>query len=149
MKINGYRGEKDNQRFPERCFKLLEYLRRNTDQKNKTSQKELRETEIGGCLVNSETFNRRIRQLAMALNFEESEVKPDDEWMLVYKVFAEYCGENGGFYDDDNGSKCQDPSGEYISTIFLPSRLPLSGGFFGVLCVIVFLWGSKKSALFF
>ncbi len=112
MATNYCQGEKDNQRFLERCFAILEYLRRNTDSEHVTNQKNLRlsKTGIEAYLGNSGTFPRTIRQLAAALNFNEVGVKPKDEWVLVYKAFAqdyndddEFCDD--GYNDDDSKKK--------------------------------------------
>lgn len=124
MEIKDYKGEKDNQRFLERCFKLLEYLRKNTDHKHAITQKKLREdTEIKDYLGNNETFNRTIRQLANTLNFKGSEVRPEDEWVLVYKAFAKYYGENGGFYDDNDSEMSNSVRGIYFNHIFTDDEL--------------------------
>lgn len=99
MGLDEHKGEKNNQRFLERCFRLLEYLRKNTDNEHTLTQAELRKSEICHCLGNNETFNRTVTQLARALNCENDTVKPKDDWVLVYRAFAECYGDN--VYDDD------------------------------------------------
>lgn len=105
MEIKDHSGEKDNQRFLKRCFRLLEYLRKNTDKNHPTIQARLRESEIRPLLGTNETFNRTVSQIAKALNFDENDaVKPEDEWVLMYKAFSDYYGENGNDDDDISSS---------------------------------------------
>lgn len=78
-----------------RCFKLLDYLKSNTDNEHTITQAELRrDEEISGYLGSKDTFNKMVRTLSMMLNTDGNDkIKPEEEWRLVYKAFRESYGE--------------------------------------------------------
>ena len=95
MAFEDNKGKKDNKTFLIRCVKLLEYLSENTDKENRISQAELRkDRKIEPFLGTGETFHNMIVDLTEALNADGRSVKPEDEWLLVYKAFSEYYGES-------------------------------------------------------
>ncbi len=114
MNIKDNRGDRGNQKMLERCFRLLEYLRKHTDRDHPTIQARLRESELEPLLGTNETFNKTVTQLAEALNCGEHGVKPEDEWVLVYNAFRDYYGEN----EDDADEMSSSVKGIYFNHIF-------------------------------
>ena len=56
----------------ERAYRILEYLRRNSDQEHTITQASLRKNpEISPYVGDKETYNDTIVKLAEALNFDE------------------------------------------------------------------------------
>lgn len=104
MELMDNRGDRSNKKMLERCFRLLEYLRKNTDKDHPTIQARLRESELKPILGTNETFNKTVSQLAEALNYDKHGVKPEDEWVLVYKAFRDFYGENGDDADEMSSS---------------------------------------------
>lgn len=77
----------------ERAFKILEYLKNNSDSEHTVTQAALRrESEIEPYMGDKETYNDTIVKMAMALNFDEYGVKPEDEWKLIFKDFVKKFG---------------------------------------------------------
>ena len=77
----------------ERAFKILEYLKNNSDNEHTVTQAALRrESEIEPYMGDKETYNDTIVKMAMALNFDEYGVKPEDEWKLIFKDFVKKFG---------------------------------------------------------
>ena len=72
----------------ERCIKLLEYLRHNTDAEHTTTQMEMRENEIGEYMGNKTSFNKMIKNMATALNFDDGFLKPSSEQRLMFRNFS-------------------------------------------------------------
>ena len=74
----------------ERAFKILEYLKLNSDSEHTVTQAALRrESEIEPYLGDKETYNDTIVKMAMALNFDEYGVKSENEWKLIFKRFRQ------------------------------------------------------------
>ncbi|MCM1166614.1 MAG: WYL domain-containing protein [Lachnospiraceae bacterium] len=116
-------GIKSNEKLFERCFRLLEYLRVNTDRNHTIRQKDLMESEIKEHLGKRETLGKTLALLAMTLNFDDRDVKPKDEWTLVYKAFAEYYGENGDYFKDEDSEMPHHVTGIYFNHVFSDSEL--------------------------
>ena len=77
----------------ERAFKILEYLKLNSDSEHTVTQAALRrESEIEPYLGDKETYNDTIVKMAMALNFDEYGVKSENEWKLIFKDFVKKFG---------------------------------------------------------
>ena len=77
----------------ERAFKILEYLKNNSDSEHTVTQAALRrESEIEPYMGDKETYNDTIVKMAMALNFDEYGVKPENEWKLIFKDFVKKFG---------------------------------------------------------
>ena len=77
--------EKERYSKLERAFKILEYLKVNSDSEHTVTQAALRrEPEIEPYLGDKETYNDTIVKMAMALNSDEYGVKSEDEWKLVF-----------------------------------------------------------------
>lgn len=72
----------------ERCLKLLEYFRHNTDAEHTTTQIEMRENEIGEYMGNKTSFNKMMKNMATALNFDDGFLKPTSEQRLIFRDFS-------------------------------------------------------------
>ena len=78
----------------ERAYRILEYLRRNSDKEHTITQASLRKNpEISPYVGDKETYNDTIVKLAEALNFDEYAVKPEENWKIIFD-------ENGGARED-------------------------------------------------
>lgn len=92
----------------ERCFKLVEHLRKNTDEDHTLNQTELRNSPIADILGNRDTFNKTIRTLAEILNTgENGELLPEEDWRLSYRAFRECFGDDSEL-DDCRASSVKD-----------------------------------------
>lgn len=90
-------GEADNDKkgntvIIERCLKLLEYFRHNTDAKHTITQKKMRDdldNNIADYMGNKTSFNKMIKNMAIALNFDDDGcVKPLPERKLLFHDFS-------------------------------------------------------------
>lgn len=116
---------KKKERFSkiERAFKILEYLRKNSDSTHTVTQADLRRVaEIEQYLGDKETYNDTIVKMAMAMNFEEYGVKPEKEWKIVFKEFTkrfgESCLEDSETDDDLNENRSMRIRGLYYRHTF-------------------------------
>lgn len=103
MHGNPHNTNKSNSVLLERCFRLIEYLKRNTDKNHTITQAKLRrDPEISNYIGSKTTFNNMMRSLAIAMNTDSwDNMKPEDEWRLVYRAFKNFYGENEDYGDDD------------------------------------------------
>ncbi len=77
-----------------RMFKIWDYLKRNTDREHPITKEEMRGDEaIEKYLGDKQTFNRLIKDMAWAMNCDETGFKPREEWKLFFKSFEKYCEE--------------------------------------------------------
>ena len=77
----------------ERAYKLLQYLKKNSDKDHTIMQKDLRENfEIEKYVGDKETYNDTITKLAMAMNFDEYGIKPEKDWRIVFNDFTKNYG---------------------------------------------------------
>ncbi len=86
-------------------YKLLEFLKKNTDKDHPATQAKLREIagdELAGQLMGDKgTFSRRLNELADVYNRDEGgDVKSKEEWRLVYQGYNKESanGKNGKIY---------------------------------------------------
>ena len=78
----------------ERAYRILEYLRRNSDREHTVTQASLRRNpEIAPYLGDKETYNDTIVKLAEALNYDEYAVKPEGSWKIIFDDFKKYYGD--------------------------------------------------------
>lgn len=103
MHGNPHNTNKSNSVLLERCFRLIEYLKRNTDKNHTITQAKLRrDPEISNYIGSKTTFNNMMRSLAIAMNTNSwDNMKPEDEWRLVYRTFRNFYGDNEDCGDDD------------------------------------------------
>ena len=84
----------------ERAYRILEYLRRNSDKEHTITQASLRKNpEISPYVGDKETYNDTIVKLAEALNFDEYAVKPEENWKIIFDDFKRYYGDDD--FDDE------------------------------------------------
>ena len=77
----------------ERAYKLLQYLKKNSDKDHIVMQKDLRDDyEIERYVGDKETYNDTITKLAMAMNFDEYGIKSEKDWRIVFKNFTKKYG---------------------------------------------------------
>lgn len=97
----------------QRVYRLLEYLRWNTDSEHTTKQSEMRKADaLTDCTWYKETFNKDIWNLATMLNCDEEHAKPEEEWRIVFDAFKETYK----WVDEDNELEEKEDDDE------LPSR---------------------------
>jgi hypothetical protein len=85
----------------ERAYKILEYLRKNSDSEHTITQASLRKIpEIKEYLGDKETYNDTIVKLAIAMNLEEHGAKPEKEWKIIFNDFRKEYGESD-FEDEE------------------------------------------------
>ncbi len=80
--------KKRNTVIIERCLKLIEYFRHNTDSEHTITQIEMREKEIGEYMGNKTSFNKMVKNIAIALNFEDGFLKPSSKRKLLFRDFS-------------------------------------------------------------
>lgn len=77
----------------ERAYKLLKYLKKNSDKDHTIMQKDLRENfEIEKYVGDKETYNDTITKLAMTMNFDEYGIKSEKDWRIVFNDFTKNYG---------------------------------------------------------
>ena len=89
-------------------YRLLEFLKKNTDKDHPATQAKLRELageELSGKLMGDKgTFSRRLGELADAFNRDEDgNILPKDEWRIVYQGYNKenVNGKNGKIRNAD------------------------------------------------
>lgn len=86
----------------ERSYKILEYLKKNSDSKHTIARKDLEKVEeIKEYLGYKSTFNDTIVDMAMAMNFGEHDVKPKEEWRIVFEDFEKQFDPASDEFDDN------------------------------------------------
>lgn len=104
----------------ERSWRILEYLRANSDAEHCVTRAEmLRDPVMQHYVAGKETFNDAIFNMALAMNCDESGmVRPQEEWKITYQAFQEkYSGTDNETETEDVEEK--DGQKEY--------RLPIRG----------------------
>lgn len=86
----------------ERSYRILEYLKRNTDSEHTITQAMLRRVPgMVEYMGYKETFNDTVVNMAMAMNFKEYGVKPRDEWKIIFEDFEGEFGDESELDDSD------------------------------------------------
>lgn len=80
----------------ERAYKILEYLRKNSDSEHTVTQASLRRVpEMEKYLGDKETYNNTIVNMAKAMNTDEHEtIKPEEQWKIIFKDFKKKYGDS-------------------------------------------------------
>ena len=87
----------------EKCYRILEYLKKHTDSEHRTTQAKLRTVpELREYIKDKGAFNDAVNAMANAMNLDEYGPKPQEEWQLVFDAFAQQYGGHR-FGDDDEG----------------------------------------------
>ncbi len=96
-------NRKSNRTVIMRCVKLLDYLKHNTDRNHTVSQEKLRsDFEISEHLGSKSSFNSRVRDLALALNTDESgDLLPLSDWRIGFNALKKYYETHNGETDED------------------------------------------------
>lgn len=86
----------------ERMFKVLEYLKRNTDREHPTTQAKMRkDPEVSEFIGDKETFNRLIKDMARTMNSDEFGYKREEDWKIYFHDFQKYYGDDAEDYDGE------------------------------------------------
>lgn len=104
----------------ERSYKILEYLRRNTDKDHTVKRSDLASvSELREYLGYKETLNDTISNMALAMNTDsEGTIKPENEWKIIFKEFSRRYGLLG----DDEGVDEEDDFKENEKMWRMPIR---------------------------
>lgn len=104
----------------ERSYRILEYLKKNTDQEHKVKQSDLRKIEyLKQYIGNKETFNDTIVNMANAMNSDSNErINPEEEWRIVFDAFAKRYGSEGSEEEEEEGTQRMPIRGLYYNHIF-------------------------------
>lgn len=90
----------------ERAYKILEYLRKNSDSEHTVTQASLRRVpEMEKYLGDKETYNNTIVNMAKAMNTDENEtIKPEEQWKIIFKDIKKKYGDSApdNTWADDN-----------------------------------------------
>jgi hypothetical protein len=97
----------------ESCFKIMQYLKKNTDKDHPTTQASMRKDEtVAEYLGAKETSNSYINQIALALNSKsDGTLAKEKDWRIVFDAFS-----------DVHGSKKSSNKVEFTSIDKLPIR---------------------------
>ena len=78
----------------EKSYRILEYLKKNTDEKHRTTQAKLRKVpELEEYIADKGAFNDIVNAMADAMNLDDHEPKGEKEWRLVFDAFTQQYGE--------------------------------------------------------
>lgn len=79
----------------ERTYKILEYLKKNTDSENPTTRAKIyKDDKMKEYVRDKGTFNRTIKEMARTLNADEDAgYKPESEWKIVFDDFKKRYGD--------------------------------------------------------
>lgn len=87
----------------EKCYHILEYLKRHTDSEHRTTQAKLRTVpELQEYIKDKGAFNDAVNAMANAMNLDEYGPKPQEEWRLVFDAFMQQYGDNRGIDEDED-----------------------------------------------
>lgn len=86
----------------ERAYRLLEYLRENTDREHPITQAELRgNPETHSYMGRKETGRDLIIRMVLAMNYAEYGLRPKDQWKLNFDAFEAKYGRDNEEEDGD------------------------------------------------
>lgn len=103
--------EKDNKNYKksgrsaiESIFQILSYLKENTDKKHPTSQGTMRNGELGEYMGTHSTFNQKMINLALALDYdpEQMEFKSEEDCRLMYDSLKPLLSNSEEYSDDED-----------------------------------------------
>lgn len=88
----------------ERCWRILEYLRRNTDSEHKVSHLELqRDSALGPYLKDLDTLKSSVFNIATTINNSGEEWSlPLDQWKIFYKDYSKKYGGLGNLEETED-----------------------------------------------
>ncbi len=90
-------------------YRVLEYLKKNTDSENTTTQAKMRASkEITEYMGDKQTFNRLIKDMARTMNSGEHGYKKESEWRIYFEDFKDYHGDDADNLEDDESDEVYD-----------------------------------------
>lgn len=93
----------------ERCLRILEYLRWNTDLEHRISHAEMqRDPELGPYVKDIDTLKSCVYNMAQALDSNEAgDMLPSDQWKIFYKDFSQEYGDSDDVDEAENEEEPQ------------------------------------------
>lgn len=90
----------------ERTYKILEYLKKNSDELHPVEQRRMRKDPmIADYLGDKGTFNRTIKEMARVLNADdEAGYKREEDWKLYFDDFRKRYGDSVDEFDLEDDS---------------------------------------------
>lgn len=90
-------------------YRVLEYLKKNTDSENTTTQAKMRASkEITEYIGDKQTFNRLIKDMARTMNSGEYGYKKESEWKIYFEDFKNYYGDDADNLENDESDEVYD-----------------------------------------
>ncbi|MFI3202072.1 MAG: WYL domain-containing protein [Eubacteriales bacterium] len=104
----------------EKIYKLIEYLKWNTDKDHRVRQKNLREIEkIKDLLGHKGTFGKNVKRMSEVLNMnEEGGLLELEEWRLVYDGLLRENGYLGEDEEEDEKEELVEGTGHKVGRIY-------------------------------
>lgn len=109
--------EKDNKNYKksgrsaiENIFQILSYLKENTDKCHPTSQGEMRKGELGEYMGTHSTFNQKMINLALAMDYDpyQMEFKREEDCRLIYDSLKPLLSNNEDYSNDEDEDEMND-----------------------------------------
>lgn len=88
----------------ERCWRILEYLRWNTDSEHSVSHVEMQKDPVLELYMNDlDTLKSCVFNMAQAMNRSgEDWLLPSDRWKIIYEGFSKRYGDRGGLEETED-----------------------------------------------
>lgn len=87
----------------ERAYRMLEYLRWNSDREHPVTQADMRRYgELKSYMGGKDTSHNLILSMVAAMNFDEHGLRPSEEWRLGFREFEDQYGGELKEGDDDD-----------------------------------------------
>lgn len=106
------------------AYRIIEYLKKNTDALHTISQPQLRKEGMNKFVRDKNTFKNMILNLTELMNFDEVGLKTEDQWRIVFDDFKKHYSpeiideENDGDEDDTEDSSVLKLKGLYYNQVF-------------------------------
>lgn len=103
-----------------RAIKILEYLKKNSDSEHPVKKSDLlNSSELKPYMGDKEACRDTIVGLAMAMNFDEYDIRPEKDWKIYFKAFKNNYGtEDLDEQNDDDIPKLNLHGGVYYNHAF-------------------------------
>lgn len=90
----------------ERAYRILEYLRWNSDREHPVTQADMRRhSELKSYMGGKDTSHNLIVNMVSAMNFDEHGLRSSEEWKLGFRGFEDQYGGELKEDDDDDASE--------------------------------------------
>lgn len=84
----------------EKCYRILEYLRRYSNEEHRFNQSDLRKVKaLSGYIGDKGAFNDNLNAIADTLNYDEFGIKEEEDWRVVFDAFVRENGDD--FLEED------------------------------------------------